>query len=162
MKQVARQICNVSNSSCMQIMVFIMERALIMRPLLKLQVFKRLVCVVLAVVLLGGFVSLKTEAAGIRYTYKIITLKQNRYVTAKDYYWTGDTKTQYLYKITIPANGYITIQTNDSSNSFRIQKTYKKNKSLFDTDSLGYCDGYKTNYMVLPKGVYYIYAVSVK
>lgn len=130
-----------------------------MKPPLKQYFFKRLVCIALAIVLFSGFVPLKTEAADKKYAYKIINLKQNTNATIKDYYWDRNTFTTCLYKITVPANGYITIQTNGSSSSFRIYKTIKRNKPIYESENMAFCSG-KKSYLVLPKGVYYIYSAD--
>lgn len=135
-----------------------------MRPLLRQQFLKRLLCAALAVVLFAGFVPMRTEAYSEEYAYKVTTLKQNTYVTAEGYSETYNydtdvnSGTYYLYKITVPANGFITLQTTNSSNDLSIYKGYKKNQRLSDEYELAWLDDCKTYYRVMSKGVYYIYA----
>ena len=94
-----------------------------MRLLLKRHIYKRLICAALAVLLFGGFVPIKSEAADYKYIYKTTPLKQNTNINAKGDTWIGNTRTYHLYKINVPANGYVTIQTNSSSNSMYIYRT---------------------------------------
>ena len=123
-----------------------------MRPPLKRQIIKRFVCAALAVVLFSGFVPMRTEAYEYQYAYQIMTLKQNTYVTAEGYSETYNydtdvnSGTYYLYKITVPANGFITLQTTDSSNDLYIYEGYKKNQRLSDEYELAWLDDCKTYY----------------
>lgn len=132
-----------------------------MRMILNKKSMKRLLCVALSLFLIAGYAPLRTEAAlKQKYTYHVINLKPKKFVTTKlskiDYRngsWINET---YLYKIKVPANGYVIIQTSDSSCVFSIYRSYKKNKDLSDILCSG--SGQKSYSIVLPKGNCYIRA----
>lgn len=136
-----------------------------MKSLLKRNAVKHLICIVLTVVITAGFIPLRAEAYTTKYAYKFITLNQNKYVTSRDYteryIEKTDTyiETYYLHKISVPANGYIRINANNTGDIY-IYKTINKKKELYESDSIRDLYGKKVYYEVLPKGTYYIKADS--
>lgn len=134
-----------------------------MRMWLNKKSMKRLLCVALALVLMAGYAPLRAEAAlKQKYTYHVVKLKPKKFVTTKlakiEYRngrWTNEI---YLYKIQVPANGYVKIQTANSSSAFSIYRNYKKNKELQISDALYTGSGQKNYSIVLPKGTCYICA----
>lgn len=136
-----------------------------MKSLLKRNAVKHLICIVLTVVITAGFIPLRAEADTTKYVYKFISLKQNKYVTSRDYteryIEKTDTyiETYYLHKISVPANGYIRINANNTGDIY-IYKTINKKKALYESDSIRSLYGKKVYYEVLPKGTYYIKADS--
>ncbi|MDO5133883.1 MAG: hypothetical protein Q4D81_13035 [Eubacteriales bacterium] len=136
-----------------------------MKTSLKHRILQQFVCLAMAVIICSGFIPLRAEAST-KYVYKITTLKQNTYVTAKgdksDYNDKTDsyTDTYYLYKITVPANGYVKIQTTNSSKYIYIYRSINKNEYIGHSDRIRECYDSKIYYQALPKGTYYIYADS--
>ena len=130
-----------------------------MKSLIKRSAVKQLACFLLAVMITAAFVPLPARAATEKYNYKIISLSQKKWVTAKpdSYNKNTNTYTFYLYKITVPANGFIRIDTK-SDFDFNIYKTINKKKSIEDNQVYELLYEGKTYRRVLPKGTYYINA----
>lgn len=133
-----------------------------MKSFLKRSAVKQLACFLLAVIITVGFVPLPAQAYTQKYNYKVTTLKQKKWVTAKgntcNYNQDKDTHTDtyYLYKISVPANSFIRIDSKNKSNSIYIYKSFNKNSSPSDSIASFYDNNiYRC---VLPKGTYYIYA----
>ena len=116
------------------------EEDLHMKSFLKRSAVKQLACFLLAVIITVGFVPLPAQASTTKYNYKITTLKQKKWVTAKDYTYNSDTNTYtyYLYKITVPANSFIRIDSKKKSAWLNIFKSIDRKKSLSDQDALEY------------------------
>lgn len=136
------------------------EEDLHMKSFLKRSAVKQLACFLLAVIITVGFVPLPAQASTEKYNYKITTLKQKKWVTAKDYTYNSDTNTYtyYLYKITVPANSFIRIDSKKKSAWLNIFKSIDRKKSLSDQDALEYFYSQNVYRYVLPKGTYYICA----
>lgn len=139
------------------------EEDLHMKSFLKRSAVKQLACFLLAVIITVGFVPLPAQASTTKYNYKITTLKQKKWVTAKENTYNSDTNTYtyYLYKITVPANSFIRIDSKNKSYDYYgiyIFKSLNRNKPYHSqANSIDY---YTVNIyrQVLPKGTYYIYA----
>ena len=131
-----------------------------MKSFLKRSAVKQLACFLLAVIITVGSVPLPAQASTTKYNYKITTLKQKKWVTAKDYTYNSDTNTYtyYLYKITVPANSFIRIDSKNKSAWLNIFKSIDRKKSLSDQDALEYFYSQNVYRYVLPKGTYYICA----
>lgn len=133
-----------------------------MKSFLKHSTVKQLTSLILAVMITAAFVPLPARAATAKYNYKIITLSQKKWVTAKpdSYNKNTNTYTYYLYKITVPANSFIRIDTRDKYSELNIYKSINKNKSI-DNNHI-FEPLYEDNLYrrVLPKGTYYIYSFS--
>ena len=143
------------------------EEDLHMKSFLKRSAVKQLACFLLAVIITVGFVPLPAQASTKKYNYKITTLKQKKWVTAKDYTYNYNqdkdvtTYTYQLYKITVPANSFIRIDSKNKSDDYYgiyIFKSLNRNKPYYS--QANYIDYYNVNIyrQVLPKGTYYIYA----
>ncbi len=94
----------------------------------------------------------KTAEAGFRVHYKIVNTKQNTWYTAKTEYTKGSKFYKYAYKVTVPKNSYLKIQTNGSV-GFHIYDAETVAKGKED-----YIDSFisRSHYTVLNKGTYYI------
>lgn len=130
-----------------------------MKMLRKQTLMKRLLCIALSLVLVAGFAPMRAQASDWKIMYNISALKQNAFVNLKSDYRNNNNGTRYyhLYKINIPANSYIRIQTNNSTNYINLYKQFNKNKKLYESDYVISVYGKKTYNIVLPKGTYYIY-----
>ncbi len=135
-----------------------------MKSFLKRSAVKQLACFLLAVIITVGFVPLPAQASTEKYNYKITTLNQRKWVTAKEYSYNynqaknTETHIFYLYKISVPANSFIRIDSKSKSKTIRIYKSINMKDSPYNSDSIFYLD-YATLYRcVLPKGTYYILA----
>lgn len=131
-----------------------------MKSFLKRSAVKQLACFLLAVIITVGFVPLPAHASTEKYKYKITTLKQKKWVTAKEYTYNSDTSTStyYLYKITVPANSFIRIDSKNKSKTIRIYKSINMKDSPWNSDSIFYLDDATLYRCVLPRGAYYILA----
>lgn len=135
-----------------------------MKSFPKRNAVKQLACFLLAFMITAAFVPLPTHAYTQKYNYKVSTLKQKKWVTAKDYTYNynqdkdTDTYTYYFYKISVPANSFIRVDSKNKSNSIGFYKSVNRKKDIFDQ----YCEFslYDKNIYrrVLPKGTYYIRA----
>ena len=134
------------------------EEDLHMKSFLKRSAVKQLACFLLAVIITAAFVPLPAQASTEKYNYKITTLKQKKWVTAKDYTYNSDTNTYtyYLYKITVPANSFIRIDSKNKSNYIDIYKSFNKNS--YPSGSIASFYDNNIYRRVLPKGTYYISA----
>ena len=135
-----------------------------MKLFLRQNALKHLVCIALAVIISAGFAPLQVSANSDTYTYRITTLDQKKTVTQKK-----DTKrcntsngsysyTHYLYKIYVPANGYLRIASSSSSKEIKIYKSINKNKNILSSEELVSLFDSRVYYRILPKGYYYIQA----
>ena len=136
------------------------EEDLHMKSFLKRSAVKQLACFLLAVIITVGFVPLPAQASTTKYNYKITTLKQKKWVTAKDYSYNYDTSTYTynLYKISVPANSFIRVDCKNKSNSIRFYKSVNRKKDIFDQDYEFFLSDESIYRRVLPKGTYYIRA----
>lgn len=138
------------------------EEDLHMKSFLKRSAVKQLACFLLAVIITVGFVPLPAQASTTKYNYKITTLKQKKWVTAKGdtYNYNQDkdtnTHTYYVYKISVPANSFIRVDSKNKSNYIDIYKSFNKNS--YPSDSIASFYDNNIYRCVLPKGTYYIYA----
>ena len=124
-----------------------------MRPPLKRQFLKKLVCAALALVLFAGFVPMRTEAAEYKYAYKI---KANTLAPKKKIKLVFNHKYEFArwYKIKLTKRKTITLTLkgldDDSYTDFEIFDSERKEINcprLTDTS-------YRTE--TLPKGTYYL------
>lgn len=135
-----------------------------MKSFLKRSAVKQLACFLLAVIITVGFVPLPAQAYTQKYNYKVTTLKQKKWVTAKgtslNYNSAKDTwtDTYYLYKISVPANSFIRIDSKNKSNWIWIHKSFNNKKSLSDQDEYTYFHDNIVYRCALPKGTFYICA----
>ena len=122
---------------------------------------KRLLCIILSLVMMAGVVPMKVNAYSFKEEYVITSLKQNTYVSKKSDEARDWVIYRQLYKIKVPADGYIKIQSNNNLDSVHIFKKLDKNKGLDsnvgsyvgkDHRSIG-----KTYYQALRKGTYYLH-----
>jgi hypothetical protein len=138
------------------------EEDLHMKSFLKRSAVKQLACFLLAVMITAAFVPLPAQAYTQKYNYKVTTLKQKKWVTAKGntYKYNQDkytnTYTYYVYKISVPANSFIRIDSKNKSNSIYIYKSFNKNS--YPSDSIASFYDNNIYRCVLPKGTYYINA----
>ena len=130
-----------------------------MKMLRKQNLMKRLLCIALSLVLTAGFAPMRAQASDWNLKYNISTLKANTFSTIKPDYknYNNNTKEYYLYKITVPANSYVKIKTNNKNNSLKIYKRFSKEKELHESDPAVSLSKKTSYYRVLPKGTYYIY-----
>ena len=134
-----------------------------MKPLLKNIALKKLICMALIVLIMIGFFPFQAYAASTKYVYKITTLKQNKYVTSKEYTYKYNEKTNTetytydLYKINLPGNGYVRIETKSIKDLY-IYKAINTKKDLYSSESILNLYGKRVYREVLPKGTYYIRA----
>ena len=140
------------------------EEDLHMKSFLKRSAVKQLACFLLAVIITVGFVPLPAQASTTKYNYKITTLKQKKWVTAKgntsNYNQDKDawTDTYYLYKISVPANSFIRVDSKSKSKTIRIYKSINMKDNPYNSDSIFYLDDATLYRRVLPRGAYYILA----
>lgn len=131
-----------------------------MKSLLKRSSVKRLACFLLAAIITVGFVPLPARAATAKHNYKIISLSQKKWITAKQdsYNKNTNTYTCYLYKITVPANSFIRVDSKSKSKIIRIFKSINMKDRPNNSDPIFDLDKKTLYRCVLPKGTYYIYA----
>lgn len=135
-----------------------------MKAVLKCSIVKQLACFLLAVMITAAFVPLPARASTVKYNYKSTTLKQKKWVTAKEstYIYNQDkdivTHNYYLYKISIPANSFIRIDSKTKTGIFYLYKSLNRTKSPYDQDNCIHLYNDKIYRYVLPKGTYYIHA----
>ena len=126
------------------------------------KVLKKLVCIAAAIGMIVGLAPQKAQAETTKYSYQIVTLAQNTFVTAKGVTSSYnektdvDTETCTLYKLTVPASGYVKIQSKDRSYVFTIYKTFNKNADIYSATPYVELTNQKLYYMVLPAGTYYV------
>lgn len=135
-----------------------------MKAVLKCSIVKQLACFLLAVMITAAFVPLPARASTVKYNYKSTTLKQKKWVTAKEstFIYNQDkdivTHNYYLYKISIPANSFIRIDSKTKTGIFYLYKSLNRTKSPYDQDNCIHLYNDKIYRYVLPKGTYYICA----
>lgn len=135
-----------------------------MKLFLKQNALKHLVFIALAVIISVGFVPLQVSASSNTYNYRITALDQKKTITQKkdikSYNASTDSYayTHYLYKINVPANGYLRIASSNSSKNINIYKSINKNKHINSSEELVSLYGSRVYYRILPKGYYYIHA----
>ena len=136
------------------------EEDLHMKSFLKRSAVKQLACFLLAVIITAAFVPLPAQASTEKYNYKITTLKQKKWVTAKEYSYNYDTSTYTynLYKISVPANSFIRVDCKNKSNDIYFFKSINRNNPPFMQDNSINIYSEIISRHVLPKGTYYIYA----
>ena len=133
---------------------------------------KLLICIAAVLFVMIGFSPMKARADyKVVYQNTISTLKQNKWKLLKHRehddkrdYETGDTvayRYYHFYKITVPADGYIKIQTDKRTapGGFAICSSAKKNKGydsdITDAGYIFYWPG-KIYYVPVKKGTYYL------
>ena len=123
---------------------------------------KHFLIIAVAVLVMAGFVPVRAKAETYKEEVKIIELKQNTTLSSKGYdtyYPDTDTyvHTSIVYKITVPANGYIKLNVSNKSAWIQIYKKINKEWEYFSWDNeVADSTGKKLYYYVLPKGTYYI------
>ena len=132
----------------------------------KLSTIKRLICLALSVILVAGFVPAQAKAAD-AYIYKVSTLPKNTSVSAignqyepksTDPYSAAHYEYNYtynMYKIIVPANGFIKINVSRTDTDVRIYKKVNRGQGIGD-NYLAELSGKKAYYVVLDKGTYYL------
>ncbi|SFB70342.1 hypothetical protein [Butyrivibrio sp. YAB3001] len=111
-----------------------------------------------------GFFPKETKAATDEvYNYNVTALKAKTLVTAKrcSSAWNRTDRKYYynynLYKITLPSDGYIKLETSDATVGLKLLKSFKKDVRLSKNEPITYFSSKKnTYYYVLSKGTYYI------
>lgn len=137
-----------------------------MKSSLKRNTLKHLICIALVVIITSRFVPLRAWAYTHKYSYRVTALAQKKTVTQKAdterYYESTDTDvyTCYIYKINVPANGYLRIASSASSKEIKIYKSIDKTEEIEwnyenEIDTL---KGSRAYYRILPRGYYYIHA----
>lgn len=120
---------------------------------------KRFMFVIVAVMMLGVFIPQNVEAKE-TYEYNIFPLKQNEWISTKGEqggFRNGSYHRIYnLYKITIPANGYVTIELPKNERMVCIYKSTIKTKGAIGKYFLSPVFKEAKNYIVLPKGTFYL------
>lgn len=97
------------------------------------------------------------------YKTNIIDLPQKEFVNAKPYQETYDdatdtsTDTFDMYRIKVPGDGYVKLYTGGGKEA-SIFKTFTKNADIDLQEPLMDVGGSTNNYLVLPKGTYYLHA----
>lgn len=139
-----------------------------MKSFLKRKALQHLLCITLAIIITAGFIPMSASAYSAysdAYTYRINTLGQKKTVTQKtttEFYYDDSTNTLfstfYMYKINVPANGYLRIASSASSKEIRIYKSINKNKDIYSQDYIISLCGSRAYYKILPRGYYYIQA----
>lgn len=125
------------------------------------KIMQRILCAAAAMAIAFGFIPLQAQATTTKYAYKVVTLEQDTVITAKEFESSYDEKTDtdtetfYLYRIKVPANGYVRIQTS-TSYPIHVYRTYDKNADIYSSPTLLTLEGKKTYYKVLGKGTYYL------
>lgn len=136
-----------------------------MKSFLKQNAIKHLLCIALAVIITTGFIPLHAWAST-KYSYRVAALGQKKTVTQKAdterYYSSTDTDvyTYYLYKINVPANGYLRIASSASSKEIKIYKSIDKTEEIdwqYENEAAT-LKGSRVYYRILPRGYYYIHA----
>ena len=120
----------------------------------------------MAVIITAGFVPLRASAYSDTYTYRITSLGQKKTVTQKrDIERYNDNTytyayTYYMYKINVPANGYLRIASSASSKAITIYKSIDKTKEIDwqYENNVATLKGSRVYYRILPRGYYYIQA----
>lgn len=105
-------------------------------------------------------------ASTYKYSYKVTALGQKKTVTQKAdterYYESTDTNvyTCYIYKINVPANGYLRIASSASSKEIKIYKSIDKTEEIDwqYENNVATLKGSRVYYRILPRGYYYIHA----
>ena len=134
-----------------------------MKPLFKHNTAKKLICLALICLIMISFFPFRAYASSTKYVYNITTLKQNKFVTSKDYSYKYNEKTNTetytydLYKITLPGYGYVRIETK-SVRDLYIYKAINTKKDPYYSESILNLYGKRVYREVLPKGTYYIRA----
>ncbi len=137
-----------------------------MKLFLKQNVLKQLLCITMAVIIITGFIPLHTWAYTHKYSYRVTALAQKKTVTQKAdterYYESTDTDvdTYFIYKINVPANGYIRIASSSTSKEIRIYKSINNKNDIYSQDCIVSLKGSRAYYRILPRGYYYIQADS--
>ncbi len=135
-----------------------------MKSLLKRNALKHLICIALVVIITSGFIPLNTWASTYKNSYRVTALAQKKTVTqqadTERYYSSSDTYvyTSYLYKINVPANGYLRIASSASSKEIRIYKSINNKNDIYSQNSIVSLKGSRVYYRILPRGYYYIQA----
>ncbi len=95
----------------------------------------------------------KAEAKA-NYKYNIYDLKKNVWTTLKGNGYDGITTTYNLYKISVPQNGYITINRGKYDDIYFYKASIKTKGAIGSAYKSLYID--RKNIFVLPKGDYYL------
>lgn len=120
----------------------------------------------MAVIIITGFIPLHTWAYTHKYSYRVTALAQKKTVTQKAdterYYESTDTDvyTCYIYKINVPANGYLRIASSATSKEIKIYKSIDKTEEIdwqYENE-VATLKGSRAYYRILPRGYYYIHA----
>ena len=121
---------------------------------------KRILCIVMTVLFMAGIVPVHAKAEDV---LKIINLNQNTTISAgnSETYYPDTGKTVYtynVYRITVPANGYIKIYSSNKSADIVITETMRSAADISSGDPVeaAYLSGKKQYFCVLPKGTFYI------
>ncbi len=115
---------------------------------------KQLICALAILCLVAGFAPAQAEAATIKGSYRIHTIKQKKWYTSIS----SEKYTDY-YKFKVPSTGYIKLEVDTS-------KTTSHHRAPRITIDTNYADGgirtvdvfNGTSCIALPKGTYYFYA----
>lgn len=125
---------------------------------------QRLICLLMIMSFVYGFIPVQTEAATIIGQYKIYNLPQKKWMKSPSD--SGDKIVCYKFKIT--SSGYYKIQFDDSKlkrNRHNLVGVQILNTYKYGDDDVTYirwerCANGKTAYGVLPKGTYYLFSNS--
>ncbi len=119
-------------------------------------IVKKIMAAVLAMMMLTLCIPQTVEAKD-SYSYEVTSLKQNKWITLKSQTSEGDGIVKcYMYKMSVPANGYVKIESSNADVYVGINTELKKNTHPSDLSR----SNLKNNniyYRVLPKGACYIY-----
>jgi len=127
---------------------------------------KRLLCFILMFRIIIGLCPLIAGAETTKYVYKLENLPENTWVTVKYFpieYNSDSTSYIYkLYRITVPAGGYVNIQLQYSGSDFSIgaYKSIKKDRAIENNRSIMRENLYnreKNLYWTIRDGTYYLY-----
>lgn len=137
-----------------------------MKSFLKRNALKHLICIALVFIITSRFVPLRASAYSDTYTYRITSLGQKKTVTQKrDIERYNDNTytyayTYYMYKINVPANGYLRIASSASSKEIKIYKSIDKTEEIDwqYENNVATLKGSRVYYRILPRGYYYIHA----
>ena len=124
---------------------------------------QRLICLLMIMSFVYGFIPVQTEAATIIGKYKIYNLPQKKWVQSPE-----DPQDRFVcYKFKITSSGYYKIQFDDSKlkrNRHNLVGVQILNTYRYDDDNVTYLRWERcsngTAYGVLPKGTYYLFSNS--
>lgn len=137
-----------------------------MKSLLKQYALKHLLCIALAIIITAGFIPLRACASTFKNSYRVTALGQKKTVTqqadTERYYSSTDTNvhTFYVYKINVPANGYLRIASSATYKEIKIYKSIDKTEEIdwqYENE-VATLKGSRAYYRILPRGYYYIHA----